>query len=213
MVEIYPETQRITLNAGASDGVVTYTFNVTTTTASTSDHIEFYPYTTSSGTINISPTDSTTQWYDLRGRPLTSQRTINQGINFIDYNFDGVGFVETEADRQARIETERKRRQQRLAAEARAEELLRKYLSQEQKVTLDKHGWFEVNGKSGTLYRIRKGRSINVDVLDKKTKQVVHKLCAHPVMNVPDFDTMLTQKVMLEVDEASFLKVARKWAA
>jgi hypothetical protein len=61
--------------------------------------------------------------------------------------------------------------------------------------------------KSGKKYRINRGRSANVDVLDENGK-VVRSLCAHPRDGVPDADTMLSQALMLKHDEPGFLRIA-----
>jgi len=94
-------------------------------------------------------------------------------------------------------------------ARARAEELLNRYLREDQRVTLQEKGWFLVEAKSGTRYRIYRGRSHNVKLLDTSDREVA-SLCAHPKMVVPEADTMLSQKLMLELAEDRFLAMANK---
>lgn len=101
-------------------------------------------------------------------------------------------------------------RLQRAVAIGKADKLLVSVLDAVQKQHLAKHEWFLVRGQNGTLYRIRKGRSMNVDVLDKGGK-IVETLCAYPG-GVPDGDAMVAQKLMLECDQQAFLRLAIKHA-
>lgn len=98
-------------------------------------------------------------------------------------------------------------------AKTRAEGLLREHLSERQRADLNEKGYFEVcavNFREGIrrYYRIRRGRAGNVALLDGPGGREVKKLCCHPLENVPDADTMLSQKLMLEHNEALFLKLA-----
>lgn len=97
----------------------------------------------------------------------------------------------------------------RVAAEKRAAVLLESVLSPQECKRLADSGYFVVRGRSGCRYRIRRGRAGNIDVVDKEGF-ITARLCAHPVLCVPDSDTMLAQKLMLEHDEAAFLKVANR---
>jgi hypothetical protein len=94
-------------------------------------------------------------------------------------------------------------------ARARAEELLNRYLREDQRATLKERGWFQVEARSGTRYRIYRGRSHNVKVLDAQDREVA-SLCAHPQAVVPDADCMLSQKLMLELSEDRFLSIANR---
>lgn len=104
---------------------------------------------------------------------------------------------------QARLARERE------ISEKRAEELLLASITKRQKAQYRKFAWFTVRGASGAQYRIRKGRIGNVDVVEP-SGAIVGRLCAHPRDGVPDCDTMLAQKLMLEVDDAAFLRVANR---
>lgn len=108
---------------------------------------------------------------------------------------------------------EQSQRAAKAAAEAvdRARRLLVSALSKEQRAQFERDGYFVVHGRSAR-YRIRQARSANIDVIDRKGF-VSHRLCAHTVDWIPDFDTMLTQKLMLEHDEADFLGVANRHSA
>lgn len=114
---------------------------------------------------------------------------------------------EREAARQVEREAEMKQRE---AAIFKAEKLLRSCLTAEQEAALNKHNYFTVKGgKTGTKYRIRRGRHINIEVLGAKGK-AERKLCFAPRVDCPDADAMLCQKLMLELDEDAALKVAIK---
>ena len=92
-------------------------------------------------------------------------------------------------------------------AEQKAFALLKLCLSDEEVTLLETEKRLEVRGsKSGTVYRIRKGRSANIDVMENG--KVKHKLCFHPQIQCPDYDTMLAQKLMLETDEPAALRIA-----
>lgn len=97
----------------------------------------------------------------------------------------------------------------RVDAMDRARLLLVSNLSPLQQQQFYKESSFVVEGKNGFRYRIRQGRMGNVDVVNREGI-VVDRLCAHPREFVPDFDTMLAQKLMLETDEDAFWRVANK---
>jgi hypothetical protein len=91
----------------------------------------------------------------------------------------------------------------RKAAAERAERLLEACLTSGQREQLQKNGWFVVYSKSGRAYQIRRGRARNV--VEVNTRRTY---CCHPVDNVPDADTMLAQKLMIESQEDEFLRTA-----
>lgn len=107
------------------------------------------------------------------------------------------------------------RQQQTDAARLRARELLIEHLTPQQRETFDSNGWFVVEGgRSKTQYRIRAVESMvaNVDVL--KEGKRIHRLCAHVrVGTVPLGDQLLAQKVMIELAEDDFLRIANRHAA
>lgn len=130
--------------------------------------------------------------------------------------------VPTESQVREAQETERRLqelhdRQQRLFAKDLAEQrranrralaILLRTLSAPQRAEFRQHHAFHVvGGASGTRYRIRKGRMGNVDVYCHG--KVAHRLCCHPALSVPDYDTMLTQLLWLQGDgEQEFLRTA-----
>ncbi len=106
---------------------------------------------------------------------------------------------------QARVQVERS------LAERRAEKLLQETLSAAQREELASKGFFTLKtiAASGEerIYRIKRGRSRNVEQVDANGNRIKY-LCAHPIAQVPDADTMLAQKLMLETDEGEFLRIA-----
>lgn len=91
----------------------------------------------------------------------------------------------------------------RKAAGERAERLLVACLSSQQRGQLQAQGWFTVQGRSGRVFQIRRGRVRNVvEIATRRT------YCCHPVDGVPDADTMLCQKLMIETQEDEFLRLA-----
>lgn len=119
--------------------------------------------------------------------------------------------VHQQAEQKRWQEQAAEERKKREAAEARAKTLLEENLALKERERLRKDGHFIVHGRSGCRYRIRKGHSGNIDVIDKNGI-ITHRLCAHPAEYVPDHDTMLTQKLMLESDESEFLRIANRHA-
>jgi len=110
---------------------------------------------------------------------------------------------EAEATRQ-RIEMSRLKKKD---AKEKALALLRGALDQKQLEDLKKHNYFYVRSPSGKLYRIDEGRAGNVKLVDENKKRI-KTYCAHPREYVPNHDTMLVQKIMLEHKEKDFLRIA-----
>lgn len=119
---------------------------------------------------------------------------------------------EREAERQAserwRAQQEEQRRK-REQAQQKAKAILEQHLTEEQRAQLARDKFFVVQGSKGRQYRVRQGRSMNVDRLDE-AGQPIERLCAHPAVACPDEDTMLVQKLHLEHDEEDFYRIANK---
>lgn len=103
---------------------------------------------------------------------------------------------------------------ERAAARERAALLLNEALSEQQRLELADKGHFSLRvidskTQEERLYRIRRGRSGNVDRVDASGR-VLNKFCIHPIIACPDEDTMLAQKLMLEHDEETFLRTANR---
>lgn len=105
-----------------------------------------------------------------------------------------------EIDRKHREENKR-------VAEERALQLLLENLDENQKAVYKSTKAIPVKAKSGCFYRINKGRAANVEQVDEKGIRL-KKLCFHPTESVPDYDTMLAQKLMLECCEEEVLRIA-----
>jgi hypothetical protein len=100
--------------------------------------------------------------------------------------------------------------ERRSEAHARGMRLLRENLTPMQRQQYDRYGYFEVvGGKTGKRYRIRHGRSMNIDQLDRNGRRVCG-WCFFPEGNLVTGDVMLAQKQALELFEVEALKIANK---
>lgn len=122
------------------------------------------------------------------------------------------------ADRQRLLEQQmqqqREDRGRREVATDRARELLLEHLTLQQRETFVENGWFVVEGgRTKTKYRIRGGTLVaNIDVLDKRDRST-HRLCGHAQSHIPMGDQLLSQKIMLELAEDEFLRLANRHTA
>lgn len=95
-------------------------------------------------------------------------------------------------------------------AQERGIRLLKENLTAAQRQQYEKNWYFEVvGGKTGKRYRIRHGRSMNIDQLDKNGRRVCG-WCFFPRGGLVTGDVMLAQKVALELFEAEALMIANK---
>jgi hypothetical protein len=106
------------------------------------------------------------------------------------------------------------------AAMARSRELLLEHLTPTQRESFERNKWFVIEGgKSRMRYRIRAAPHMvaNIDVIAVRAsgeEAVSHRLCAHCRLDeVPLFDQLLAQKLMLEFDEERFLSLANRHRA
>lgn len=113
---------------------------------------------------------------------------------------------QTEAEK-VRLQIEKDAREM---AKSRAEALLNRHIREDQRRTLREHGWIQVVSRKGNRYRVYRGRSHNVKLLDSQDREVM-SYCAHPTMQVPEADCMLSQMLMLELAEDRFLALANKY--
>ena len=134
-------------------------------------------------------------------------------LQFKDWRY-GSWEPETEEQKQLRLVSEELARvaeQERLEKQRQAEEkalqLLLDNLEENQVEIFKKTGCFVVIGQSGKKYRINKGRLRNVEEL-KEDGTTEKRMCFHPELWVPDYDTMLAQKLMLEFSEQEARRVA-----
>ncbi len=100
--------------------------------------------------------------------------------------------------------------ERRSEAHERGMRLLKENLTPAQLQQYSRYGYFEViGGKTGKRYRIRHGRSMNIDQLDKNGRRVCG-WCFFPEGNLVTGDVMLAQKVALELFETDAIKIANK---
>jgi len=92
------------------------------------------------------------------------------------------------------------------AAWLRAEQLLHQYLDREQRREWKRNKQFNVQ-VGDRRYRIKSGRSSNVELVDR-AGEVLERYCCHPVEMVPTGDCVLTQMLMLLYEEERFLQTA-----
>ncbi len=186
-----------------------------TTTSTTSTASVWY----NTATMTTSGTQITATWesWNTSG---TGEWYVARRPQAIRYEYPRPEFEEftTHAERLAEAlrleeltaEAERlaKAREERQEADKKAVELLEAHLTDEQKASYRKERYFEVISKeSRRRYRIYHGRSQNIVQVDENGRKI-KRLCAHPVMAVPDADTVLAQKLMLEHAEDQFLRIA-----
>ncbi|MCC6628473.1 MAG: hypothetical protein IT340_13875 [Chloroflexi bacterium] len=99
---------------------------------------------------------------------------------------------------------------ERLAAQARAEELLRSVIGPECFVEVMRRGYLEVPSPSipSRVYRVPSMRG-QVEVYEDGL--LVMKLCVVPTKALPDGDVVLMHKLMIEANEDYYLKVANRF--
>jgi hypothetical protein len=97
------------------------------------------------------------------------------------------------------------------ASIAKAEQLLRENLSRKQLKEYEERGYFSViGGDTGREYRVTRGFSYNVLYADEIHRGVVQwkPMCFVPDKNLAMGDVLLSQKITLELDEQTALRVA-----
>jgi hypothetical protein len=99
---------------------------------------------------------------------------------------------------------------ERLAAQARAEELLRGVIGPEAFAEFCRRGYLEVQSPTlgNRVYRVPHVRG-QVEVFEDG--QLVMKLCVVPTRPLPDGDVVLMHKLMIEGNEDHYLKVANRF--
>lgn len=111
-------------------------------------------------------------------------------------------------EEERRLREVQERADLRNAADQKALRLLLTHLDEKQRKEFEDKGSFVVMGQSGQHYRIfTNAISGNVHLIGKK-----EKLCAHMGQEIPTADHFLAQKLMLEIDEQAFLRIANRSA-
>lgn len=125
---------------------------------------------------------------------------------------------EQQRQREAEIRRENERRaleqleRQRAVTEAnaKAHALLLSFLTPAQRAEYELARQFEVIGQSGTRYRIRYGRSGNIEQLDQ-AGTVVQRYCVHPSdYALPPEDVMLAQALHLRANDNELTRIANR---
>lgn len=184
---------------------------------------------TTTSVITTSGTDSNIVWYQWCDNYTSSAITLSSSVttsntsNMIWTNwiqsasgsYSVVYASPQERQWEAAAQEERQRAQKaaddvRRRATARATKLLHLCLTEQQRRQFEQHKCFEVISAGGTVrYLLFHGRSANVYRLDAQGR-VVKRFCAHPALMVPDADTLLAQKLMLETDPQAFERLANE---
>ncbi len=176
-----------------SEGYETTTTRVTCTTDSTTS-------------VWVSWCDYYTQRVSYRGAPAATAEQVEMVRSLRERQ--RVNYERQQAEYAA--ERERLAAERKLADE-KADQLLRDVLTPEQLEEFAALQYFTITSQSGKRYRIRLGRAGNIEELDEAGNPS-HKICCHPADNVPDKDTIVVQKLLLEHDEVEFLRQANRRA-
>lgn len=193
-----------TTNCTASTTTTTYPVWITTTattTASTASLVFWSPDNpTTAGTWTTDSTWITPSVYPSIYAP-NPPRTILREVTPV---------ITPEMRRRHRILRRRK-----VFVGNRARQLLLDHLTDDQRLSLERNGWFIViGGHSRRRYKIIAANDNfagNIHVLDGE--RTVARLCGHCDHTIPFNDQILAQKLMLENAEEDFLKLANRQAA
>lgn len=203
--------------------VVTYTTSASTTSCTWVDPWPLWTGATTTSITGGSAVNIPRIWTIWNDCTMTSRELLGHGYH-IERAREVVSNRQirepTAEDLQARLRQEqeyRARADARLLEEKQAREkaeaLLREFLSAEQVESLEKRNAFQLESisKDGARkrYEIQRGRQGNVFLLNQKGERV-EKYCIHPSEFVPDADTMLTQKLLIEGNEELFLRTANR---
>ena len=183
-----------------------------TTATSTANDAQMFVWNTWATGSTVATESWATPWINWQSiNTTTTNFTVSDGANLRQ---PAPTAAELKARREREATAVRKRKQLEAArevAQERAKVLLEECLSPAQKRAYRRWGTIPVVAASGKRYRIEKGSMGNV--VEIKDRKVVARFCCHPTMQggvVPYHDAMLAQKLMLEVDEEAFLKLANK---
>lgn len=170
--------------------------------ATTTSHVCWY-------TVSGTSSTTATVWADSRTDTGTTSASVWTYWVAVSNTYttqeDARAIEQYNREESARMQAAQAARE---AAELKAERLLIECLSLRQRLQYEKHKAFIVHGRRAR-YRIRPGRTANVDVIGANGN-IKHRLCAHPNVNVPYADVMLAQKLWLEDAEDVFLRVANE---
>jgi hypothetical protein len=163
------------------------------------------------GTTITTAITTANAWYDDRYSDL---RLSEQHREYVQRRQAERAAAQIQRENEAAREAVKQELERSEAAKARALALLLSHLTPAQRQTFEANKWFIVEGgRSKTRYRIR-GQTCagNVELLDGE-ERATHRLCCHCDHTIPLGDQLLAQKLMLELDEDEFLKLANRHAA
>ena len=167
-------------------------------------------WVTWSATTNTTAVTATQVWESWT---FPQNTTGGAGIN-ISYPPPAPLTAEQEDEQRRRAEEARRKQEERNreqeAARARARELLLGVLDRKQQRELERDGHFHVETADGRRrYRLRPGRPpIRVHGEDGRR----YSYCIHPSGHWPPDDVVVAHKLLLESDEAEFLRIANATA-
>ncbi len=81
-------------------------------------------------------------------------------------------------------------------------------LDPEQRAQFRKERYFEVI-TGGRRYRVKHGWAGNVFRLNEQGQET-DRFCIHPTREIPVADNLVSQKLLLEANEAEFLRIANR---
>lgn len=149
------------------------------------------------GTITA-PNDSTWVYWNNSSTESTSASTDTWGPWVMGLHRDSQVYAWEPSEEEMRATEQR--RVARVTAISEAEALLDMVLSDVQRKCFKKEDWFLVIGKSGKIYRIRRGRVGNIDLVSPEGR-VLRTYCVHPKERLPNGDDLVTQMLYLENDD------------
>lgn len=153
----------------------------------------------------------------------TSSATSTSDTTWYDWNTTGASNLSTatyyqsgtyrqptaeELERAAAAQRERAEKQR--LADARAAELLREHLDEEQRASYERDKKFHVIAADGQRYEVDCGKRMhNVFALDEQGRRV-DEFCIYQDGGTPLADNHLAQKLLLEADPVEFRRIANR---
>lgn len=95
-------------------------------------------------------------------------------------------------------------------ADKKAYQFLLEHLTTDQQHTFIHKHYFDVRSQSGKTYRIRDETQMNVDLMHPKFADEPEATYCVVALDIPKYDQLLMQKLMLECNEKHFLSTANK---
>lgn len=182
-----------------------FTVDSGTATATTND-LTWTEWNTGTNAVRVHTSDgSWSEWL----RQHTNANHYREIANppFIPYYPE-----ETEEQKAQRVIREQQQELKRKDEELRRQKarlealsLLDSILDDIQRETFAQEDWFLVIGKSGKIYRLRRGRVGNIDLISPEGK-LLKTFCVHPTPMLPNGDDLVAQKLHLEHDDDALIR-------